>query len=247
MKTICLRSTLLLLFIPLFFSCDKNESTDSNEQTTPENTLTLKDISGVWTLSENDIYFLALYPSGRYTFCLSDYLIGSGSYYLNGNTLTLNDGYTFRANNLTIKLENDILNIRGDLHGIPNPIPGIKEYIKTVSLYLQKENNEDFSKSVAGFSECRDAGGLNAYYSNITNELNFISDYVFKYKSTGKSKQSGKWKTLKDETYYYTYREPYVYCYNVDNNPTEIEIYDFCFLYEQCYFLGFSMDMFRVN
>ena len=108
----------------------------------------------------------------------------------------MNDGYTFRKNELIVKLENEKLNIRGNLYGVPNPIPGHKEYIKTVSLYLNK-SNESFSKSIVGISERRNAGGLNAYYSSVINEISFISDYIFRYTSEGIQKSNGKWKTIK--------------------------------------------------
>lgn len=247
MKTINLKNYLLLIIVPFIFSCSNNETDDFDDSQVEDDSI--EDISGIWTLPENDIYYIALYPSGKYSFCLSDYLIGSGTYYLNGNTLILNDGYTYRKNELFVKLENSKLNIRGNLYGIPNPIPGHKEYIQTVSFYLDKSINESFSKSIAGFYKCEE-GTLNAYYSTVINELDFISNYLFKYTSTGKSRSNGRWKTLKNDTYYYNYREPYVYCYNTESNPTELEIYDFFFIYDKSGnygYLDFELDIFRVN
>ena len=53
-----------------FISCGK---TEEDEEVTPpsEQTLELSDVCGVWTKSNNSLYYIAIYPNGKYSYCFN--------------------------------------------------------------------------------------------------------------------------------------------------------------------------------
>lgn len=230
-----------IAFLGILCACQKDESIINDPTESPEESyLKVEDICGVWVNPQNSMYYLAIYPNGRYTFCLSDDLIGSGSYSLDENTLILNDGYFYTSDNVNISLNHEYLSITGDINSINNTT-------KYVNYKLKYSPSEELSPSIAGRSETgKSTTSVN--YSEVINELNFVSDYVFTYKSTGKSKSTGSWKTLVNDTRYYVYRMPYTYCYKLNNSQKTLEIFDFNFLYKDgLVSLGFSIEGFRVK
>lgn len=230
----------LILFTFLFqLACQESESIIDNPT---EIYIQTNDICGVWTNQQDSMYYLALYPSGRYTFCLSDKLIGSGTYILKENTLTLNDGYFFTSNNIRLSLDNGYLKITGCITNIDN-------INQTINYELKYNPTEELSSSLIGYYKKDVEEGGNAYYSETITELNFISDNIFTYRKTGKYKNSGSWKTIVDQTRYYVYRKPYTYCYLLNNSPKTLEVYDFKFMYsnDYGYLDGFSLDSWRVK
>lgn len=241
-----MKKIFVLSFLFILCACQKDEPTINNseettEETTEETYLQIEDICGVWENTQNNMYYLAIYPNGRYTFCLSDELIGSGFYILDKNTLTLNDGYFYTSNDIKLEPNNGFLNITGNITNINNTNQSIK--------YKLKYNpSEELSPSIAGRGKTGKSGGISANYSEVINELYFTSDYTFTYKSTGKSKKTGSWKTLVNDTRYYVYRKPYTYCYKLSDSQRTLEIFDFSFLYrDDLSSLGFSIGSYRIK
>ena len=231
----------LFLTISLMFcnGCDPLGTTnENNKEEKPETpSLTVDDISGVWVDPSNEWYYISIYPSGRYTYCLNEKLIGSGNYRLDGEKLTLNNNYTYSSDVIDVSVSNGKLTISGEVSDWKSQ----KTYI-----HLQfNMTNEQFSSSVIGSSlSC--SGGLNKYYDKVKKEIKFISDVNFTYESIGLLKSTGKWKTLSDITFYYVYRNPYTYGLRIGGDD-EVEIYVFGFTEKPGDSLSFDLSNFRVN
>ena len=227
----------LLLIAPLLLSvgCDPIDSNNVNDEPTPS--LTLKDLSGVWVDPSNELYYISIYPSGRYTYCLNDMLIGSGTCVYEDGELTLNNNYTYTSDIIKVSLSNDKLSINGEISD------GELQKINVNKRF--DLSDEELSKSVVG-SHISASGGVPKNYEKIKKEITFISDVNFTYESTGKLKTTGEWKTLSSIMWYYVYRTPYTYGLRIGGD-NEVEIYKFGFTEEPGYRLSFNLEDYRVN
>lgn len=231
----------ILLLTTLFFGvcCNPMDTgTDMDTPNTPdEPSLSLKDISGVWVDPTNEWYYISIYPSGRYTYCFNEELIGSGTCELENNQLTLHDNYTYSSDIVKISLNNDQLEIEGQVSDW--------KLNKTPIFKFFNLSDEKFSQSVIG-SSLSASGGLYKDYEKVKKEIKFISDVNFTYESTGKLKSTGEWKTISNKTWYYVYRNPYTYGLRIGGD-NKVEIYEFGFTEEPGYSLSFDLDDFRIN
>ena len=235
-----MKQFILLVLLIAISACNKAIPSNNSQNISEENYVEIEELTGVWASSDNDLYYIAFYPNGRYTFCISDQQMGFGTYSLDKNTLTLNDNYTYKSDNVELALDNNTLNISGYI----TTINGQQKFTMLNLTY----STEELSPSVAGRSKSGKASGISVNYSEINRELTFTSDNVFTYKSTGKLKSTGKWKTLQNDTRLYVYRKPYTYCYLLNNEEKTLEIFDFSFLYSAGgVSLGFSIESYRVK
>ena len=233
----------LFLFISFlcFCSCEKNVT--SNDYKKPENTIQTtkyEDICGVWVDSKNELYYIAIYPNGRYTYCINDQLIGSGNCTLTKNRLTLNNGYTYASDVITITKSGTQITLNGYISNNESQKINISK-----SFAFKKD--EELSPSAAGISKTS-TGGLNYYYDNLKTEITFTSDYILKYKYTGRSKSTREYKTIKEYTWHYVYRKPYTYGIKFNGGSGLVEIYDFPFVYTPNWgTLDLYLDSFRIQ
>ena len=101
----------------LFLSCLIMTCCDTNSIEQPEEPkyLTKADISGVWAYPANELYFISLSESGRYTLCFNKYIMGAGTYELEKDILTLNNGYLYTSDKLSISIDNNKLSLKGNM------------------------------------------------------------------------------------------------------------------------------------
>ena len=231
----------VVLLTTLFFcvSCDPFEKeTEVNSTEKPETpTLSLKDISGVWVDPANEWYYISIYPSGRYTYCFNEKLIGSGTCELENDQLTLHNNYTYSSDVVKISLNLGQLQIKGEVSDWN---------LNKTSVFQEFDlSKEEFSQSVVG-ANISASGGVYKNYDKVKKEITFISDVNFIYESTGKLKTTGEWKTISDKMWYYVYRKPYTYGLRIGGDNL-VEIYKFGFTEEPGYRLSFNLEDYRVN
>lgn len=216
----------LMLAIGLFtnFTLISCANDDENEELSKPNepTLELSDISGVWVNPSNSLYYIAIYPSGKYTYCFNNRLIGSGRCSLDNKTLYLYDEYTYASDKVCIDKMNNKLTVYGNVTNMKSS----KEYVSNQFIY----SSESLSPSIAGVKKTS-TGGLNYYYDNLNKEISFISDMVFQYVYTGRNKYSNQYKTITHYTWRYVYRKPYTYGIKLNQEDYVVEIFDFPFTY----------------
>lgn len=207
-----------------FISCGK---TEEDEEVTPpsEPTLELSDICGVWTKSNNSLYYIAIYPNGKYSYCFNNRTISSGICSLSDNTLYLTDEYTFVSDQVTVKKNANELSLSGYITNIYSA----KEIITHPFIH----SSESLSPSIAGIRKTS-SGGLNMYYDNLKEEIAFLTDVIFRYEYSGRHKSTHQYKTISQYTWRYVYRKPYTYGIKINtanNENNTVEIYDFPFIY----------------
>ena len=228
-----------IFILPLMLLCSCGGGNEENlEQDIP--TLQLKDICGVWVDSSNKLYYISINQNGRYTYCLNDKLIGSGKCTLEKNTLVLNDDYVYSSDLITINKLNNKLSMQGKVSKMNSSKESInKQFVLSES--------EQYSPSISGVNKTA-TGGLNKYYDNLKQEINFISDVIFEYKYTGRKKGTLDYKTISQYTWRYVYRKPYTYGIQINSENANVEIFDFPFIYEPNWVpLWLDLDDFRVQ
>lgn len=204
----------------ILFACSKqNDINDEDIDVEVEAYLSMRDIEGVWTLENNDLYFISLSPSGHYSFCFNNEIMGSGTFVLNENNLLFNNGYLYSSDKVNVRKDGNKLSLNGN----------VTTYLlgkKYVNLKFVK-STEQISPSVVGkVIPDDDFTGLNEKYKDLETEIIYMTEYVAKYEYTGKSKKTGKRELIKEYVWYYVYREPYTYT-QVQNGNGEVLIYDF--------------------
>ena len=223
----------------LFLISCSNDEKQITEIIEEESYLQIDDICGVWVSPNNKLHYIAIYPSGRYTYCFNNSAIGSGTYSLGKNTLTLNDGYSYESYKFDLTRDGNNLNLNGAVNYINSNLVHIS--------ITYRLSNEELSPSIEG-KKLHTNGGLNAKYDNLDQILRFESEYILKYEYTGTSKKTGQRKTISEHTWYYAYRKPYTYCYKLNEEKDGLEIYDFPFTYIQDWgTLDIRLDDFRIQ
>ena len=222
------RITLILVTMMMTLaSCNKEEPIVINDNNNNNNNgnggqssgLTINQISGVWTIPNKNVYFLSLNPNMHYSLCLRTergVLIGSGTFALSNNKLTLYHDYFNTTETLNVSIVNGQLICQG------NMIPIGETSVSSCSVhFVLNKTTESFSPSKAGyhFSLLPTFGPTGEYYdeySFITNNTMVINTY---------KKQAGSWQLYKTKNYYYVYRTPYTYMVRI--NTLEIKVYNF--------------------
>ena len=120
MKNLSIMMLLGAFFTLCVTSCSKDDDDSINgspEQQQQEPTyLKTSDLNGVWSVSgSNGIYFIAFTETGHYSLCFNDKLMGAGTYSLDKNTLTLNNGYLYTKDNLKIEQTDKGLTLSGEM------------------------------------------------------------------------------------------------------------------------------------
>lgn len=214
-----MRKLFYFLILTMFFACTKteviSEKTDYEENTQLENS----DISGVWTYISDDEYFISFTEGGKYTFCLNKHLMGSGTYIIKNNTISLNNSYSNKSDKITIYITNDLLDITGDIFLFNS------KQQESIRMQFIK-SNETVSPSQVGVEHQPQLYGLNQFYDITYIGVKYITDTVVKYEYRGIHKTTKKEKVIKSNSWYYVYREPYTYTQEIGGDGTVIK-YDF--------------------
>lgn len=201
----------------VMMGCQEEEKEMITEPIKEEVYATSSDLSGVWEGGEENLYYIAINSDGRYSFCFNNHLMGSGHFTLDKTKLILKNGYTYIYDTLNFKLNGNYLSISGYITKF-NRID--KEYISTIL----RKSNEPYPPSLVGVTwKPSYLEGLNMYYSTFETRVMYLTEYIATYTHRGKLRNTGEWKTLIDETWYYTFREPYTYTQETDGDG-EVEI-----------------------
>ena len=214
-----MRKIILVCFAVVFASCNRNDVIADQGSEPIEDKLDISDITGVWTLDSNPLYYISLSEGGRFSYCFSENLMGSGNYILDGNQITLNNGYTYLSDKLELSLNNNSMSIKGPVQIL------YQSGNKNINLTFQK-SNESISPSIIGVERKPGMPGLNKFYDDIRIVVTYVSDYTATYEYSGVSKSTGKRKTLKSYAWYYAYRKPYTYTQQIEGDG-KVVIYNF--------------------
>ncbi len=207
----------------LFLSCLIMTCCDTNSIEQPEEPkyLTKADISGVWAYPANELYFISLSESGRYTLCFNKYIMGAGTYELEKDILTLNNGYLYTSDKLSISIDNNKLSLKGNM----------LKYKSNNSSYIDmsfSKSNESISSSMIGVVKREDPSlvGLpsGGKYSDKEIEITYTSDYTATYQLEGKLSSTKQWVVIEEEIWHYVYRTPNTYT-QLPNGDGEVTIY----------------------
>lgn len=211
---------LLYLFILIIISaCSKQEEIIDKPDNEDDIKLENSGISGVWTLSLDDEYFISFTEGGKYTFCLNDHLMGSGTYSINDNIITLNNSYTNKSDKIEIELLQNSIYLNGNIYLFNS------ELQEAVEMKFVK-SKEIISPSQVGVEHKPQMPGLNKFYDITYEGVKYITDFLVEYEYRGIHKTTKKEKIIKSNSWYYVYREPYTYTQEIEGDGTVIK-YDF--------------------
>lgn len=217
------KTTLTMLFMAtlclLFTSCSKDDdNTNNNDPESPlePNYLNESDLYGVWKVegTETDLYFITFSETGRYSFCFNNTLMGAGTYSLDKNKLTLNNGYLFTKDVLDLEQNDKQLNIAGDIHKFKSTD------MQNVNITISKTKKDmPISKVGEIFTTF---SFLNAYYGNVKERLTYTSEYIMKYEYF---KDNALQQMLSEENWYYVCYDNLIYTQKT-NGTGNVIIYD---------------------
>lgn len=214
-----MKTLFYILILVLFSACNQQEEFIDKPDNEDNIKLENSDISGVWTLSSNDEYFISFTEGGKYTFCLNDHLMGSGNFNINNNIITLNNSYTNKSDKIEINLSQNTIYIKGDI----NLFNG--KNTETIKMKLFK-SKEAISSSPIGVEHRPGMYGLNKFYDITYIGVKYITDTFAKYECRGINKKTKVEKVIKSHSWYYVYRKPYTYTQEINGDGTIIK-YDF--------------------
>ncbi len=206
MKNSSMNKNLLLITLLLFsLSC-------ANEKEEPANLwLTADDIAGVWVDKSNDKFFIRISSDGKYSFCLTSELMGSGEFLLNNNMITFKNKYLSSVDEALIEIIDGELFLSGSFNLMTyeghERGTGIMKYYKKT----KESDPPSFIGKQINFLWVPTSGGYDT-----KERLEVLSEYIIKYQ---KIKKSGSIQsTLVDRNWYYVYRNGLFYTQKVDGD-----------------------------
>ena len=209
------------LFMPLLstitlFSCNKDElnEVDLSPEVQPSY-LTAAEIKGVWTDKENEHFFISIGTDGKYSFCFTQELMGSGEYKINKNKITFNNKYLSTTDNAQIEIIDGALVVSGNF----------QLFKQDRAVYINKifkKTDEEIPLSIVG-EQWRSSKYLIAPSGDARDYLDVLSEYIIKYK---KVKVSGSIETqMKEQKWFYINRKNFLYI-QISNENGEIHLYN---------------------
>ena len=212
---------LFLLAISVVLMCGCTPETTETEPSV--NYPTKDDISGVWVLPNNNLYFISLGANGRYSFCFNGALMGAGTYELDKSDIILNNGYMYESDKLSLSIDGDTINLRG-------VIKTFRSGGTTRINYTFERSQEYVSPSMVGVVKERDPNlvGLSngGKYSSKKFDVTYNTEYTATYVLRGKLSTTKQWVEIEREVWYYIFRTPYTYTQSPNGNG-EVIIYEF--------------------
>ena len=192
-------------------SCSKDDDDEIESGTEQprqeESYLQASDLNGVWTLTgTNGLYFIAFTETGHYSFCLNNKLMGAGTYTLDKNTLTLNNGYLYTKDILKIEKDQNLLKLSGEMLEFKSSSK------QSVNVSLMKTNKE---LPIPKTGETFKIWGLNAYYGSVVTKIQYQSEYLIKYQYC---KDNSLQQVLEEAMWYYVYCDDLTYTQDCSGN-----------------------------
>lgn len=191
---------LLASFILTFSGCGKIEGGEEQSPETPKKV----DLTGVWESPTNTHTFLIAYPSGEYSLCFSDHIIGYGTYECVGSSLKLTNKYTKKTTSLSFYEQST-----GDI-SISGTMTSFEENSTyNISLKMKKVGNT-FPPSQVGWRR-RYTDLMNRKYKYFEREFEVVTDYSAIYTSYGSTTTYAALKEVYADTYFYVFKDNILY------------------------------------
>ena len=197
-------------------SCSKDDGDSINgslEQQQQQEPTYLKtsDLDGVWSVSgSNGLYFIAFTETGHYSLCFNDKLMGAGTYSLDKNTLTLNNGYLYTKDNLKIEKTDKGLTLSGEMLDFKSSNK------QSVNVNLIKTGKE---LPVPKTGETFKIWGLHVTYGSIVTKIQYQSEYLIKYQYC---KDNSLQQVIEESMWYYVYCDGLTYTQNCSGNGSVV-------------------------
>ena len=195
-------------------SCSKDDSINgSPEQQQQQEPTYLKtsDLDGVWSVSgSNGLYFIAFTETGHYSLCFNDKLMGAGTYSLDKNTLTLNNGYLYTKDNLKIEKTDKGLTVSGEMLDFKSSNK------QSVNVNLIKTGKE---LPVPKTGETFKIWGLHLTYGSVVTKIQYQSEYLIKYQYC---KDNSLQQVIEESMWYYVYCDGLTYTQNCSGNGSVV-------------------------
>jgi predicted RNA-binding protein len=213
MKTKQLLMLTMAIFSLCITSCSKDDIDETNnnndtEQKQQEPTyLQASDLQGVWSVSGSfGLYFISFTETGHYSLCFNSKLMGAGTFSLAKNTLTLNNGYLYTKDVLTIEKKEDKLILSGDMFDFKSSSK------QPVNVTLVKKTKEI---PIPKTGETFKIWGLHATYGSIVTKIQYQSEYLIKYQYC---KDNSLQQVIEEAMWYYVYCDGMTYTQNCSGN-----------------------------
>ena len=215
MKNLPIMMLLAAFFTLCVTSCSKDDDDSINsspEQQQQEPTyLQTSDLNGVWSVSgSNGIYFIAFTETGHYSLCFNDKLMGAGTYSLEKNTLTLNNGYLYTKDNLKIEKTEKGLTISGEMTDFKSSNK------QSVNVNLIKTNKE---LPIPKTGETFKIWGLHVTYGSVVTKIQYQSEYLIKYQYC---KDNSLQQVIEESMWYYVYCDGMTYTQTCSGNGSVV-------------------------
>jgi hypothetical protein len=125
--------------------------------------------------------------------------MGAGTYSLDKNTLTLNNGYLYTKDNLKIEQTDKGLTLSGEMFDFKSSNK------QSVNISLTKTNKEiPLPKTGETFK----IWGLNAHYGDVVTKIQYQSEYLIKYQYC---KDNSLQQVIEESMWYYVYCDGMTY------------------------------------
>ena len=203
----------MAIFSLCITSCSKDDIDETNnnndtEQKQQEPTyLQASDLQGVWSVSGSfGLYFISFTETGHYSLCFNSKLMGAGTFSLAKNTLTLNNGYLYTKDVLTIEKKEDKLILSGDLFDFKSSSK------QPVNVTVVKKTKEI---PIPKTGETFKIWGLHATYGSIVTKIQYQSEYLIKYQYC---KDNSLQQVIEEAMWYYVYCDGMTYTQNCSGN-----------------------------
>jgi len=203
----------MAIFSLCITSCSKDDIDETNnnndtEQKQQEPTyLQASDLQGVWSVSGSfGLYFISFTETGHYSLCFNSKLMGAGTFSLAKNTLTLNNGYLYTKDVLTIEKKEDKLILSGDMFDFKSSSK------QPVNVTLVKKTKEI---PIPKTGETFKIWGLHATYGSIVTKIQYQSEYLIKYQYC---KDNSLQQVIEEAMWYYVYCDGMTYTQNCSGN-----------------------------
>jgi len=203
----------MVMFNLCITSCSKDDGDDANEINNAEQPqqeptyLQESYLQGVWSVYGSfGLYFISFTETGHYSLCFNNKLMGAGTYSLDKNTLTLNNGYLYTKDVLKIEKNDNGLTLSGDMLDFK------KSSKQPVNVNLFKTTKEI---PIPKTGETFKIWGLHVTYGSVVTKIQYQSEYLIKYQYC---KDNSLQQVIEEAMWYYVYCDGMTYTQNCSGN-----------------------------
>ena len=214
------KSFTLLFFAAILFSCTKNEIDEVDKNPEDEKTyITYDEIKGIWIDKNNENFFLKIDTDERYSFCLSQEIMGSGKYTLEKDSIVFYNNYLSTTDKAKIEVRNNNLILKGDFK--------LFKQTKSTSIDIQFIiSNEETPVSIIG--EQWKSNKILNINGDRREYLDVLTENIIKYRLV---KANSIETLIKEQNWFYINRKDLLYT-QINNGDGKIHLYKNPFIYE---------------